>query len=95
ERYLLATCPEHLARKQKILEAAKDYKKVKRDTPAARIDHPGRRFVLALYVVGILAQFVVTGYYLGQIGAYAAIFLPWAGYFNAKVIFWRELFTRA
>jgi len=24
---------------------------------------------------------------------YAAIFLPWAGYFNAKVIFWRSLFT--
>jgi hypothetical protein len=27
------------------------------------------------------------------LGAYAAIFLPWAGYFNAKVIYWRELFT--
>jgi hypothetical protein len=95
ERYLVAACPEHLARKQKILEAAKDYKKTRRDAPSAGPAHPGRRFVPAMYVVGILAQFGVTGYYLGQIGAYAAIFLPWAGYFNAKVIFWRELFTRA
>ena len=95
ERYLVATCPEHLARKQKILEAAKDYKKTRRDAPSAGPTHPGRRFVLAMYVVGILAQFGITGYYLGKIGAYAAIFLPWAGYFNAKVIFWRELFTRA
>lgn len=95
ERYLVATCPEYLARKQKMLDAAKDYKKVRRDTPAAGPDHPGRRFVLAMYVVGILAQCGVTLYYLGQMGAYAAIFLPWAGYFNAKVIFWRELFTHA
>ena len=95
ERYLVAVCPEHLARKQKILEAAKDYKRTRRDASPAGPAHPGRRFVPAVYAVGILAQFVVTGYYLGQIGAYAAIFLPWAGYFNAKVIAWRELFTRA
>lgn len=95
ERYLVAACPEHLARKQKMLDAAKDYKKTRRDAPAAGPTHPGRRFVLAMYAVGILAQFGATGYYIGSIGAYAAIFLPWAGYFNAKVIFWRELFARA
>jgi len=94
ERYLVAVCPEHLARKQKILEDARDYKKTRRGSSSEGPVHPGRRFVPAMYAVGILAQFVVTGYYLGQIGAYAAIFLPWAGYFNAKVIFWRELFVR-
>jgi len=92
ERYLLATCPEYLARKQKILDAAKVYKKVKRDTQASGPDHPGRRFVLAMYGVGILTQCGVTLYYLGQLGTYTAIFLPWAGYFNAKVIFLRDLF---
>lgn len=95
ERYLVGTCPEYLARKQKILDAAKDYKKVKRDAPTLGPDHPGRRFVPALYVVGILAQVGGTVYYFSQLGAYAAIFLPWAGYFNAKVIAWRELFTHA
>ncbi len=34
ERYLLETCPEYFARKQKLLEAAKEYKRVKRDVPA-------------------------------------------------------------
>jgi len=92
ERYLLATCPEYLARKQKVLDAAKVYKKVKRDTQASGPDHPGRRFVLAMYGVGILTQCGVTLYYLGQLGTYTAIFLPWAGYFNAKVIFLRDLF---
>ena len=94
ERYLVAACPEYLARKQKILDAARDYKKVKRDAPTAGPGHPGRRFVPAWYVAGVLAQLGITLYYLPQVGAYAAIFLPWAGYFNAKVIYWRELFVR-
>lgn len=92
DRYLVATCPEYLARKQKVLDAAKVYKKVKRDTQASGPDHPGRRFVLAMYGVGILTQCGITLYYLGQLGTYSAIFLPWAGYFNAKVIFLRDFF---
>ncbi len=35
ERYLLATCPEYRARRQKLLDAAKDYKRVKREAPTA------------------------------------------------------------
>jgi len=91
-RYLLGTCPEYFARKQKLLEAAKEYKRMKRDLPAAGPLHPGRRFVVAMYVVGIASQAGISLYYLGHLGVYAAIFLPWAGYFNAKVIFWRSLF---
>jgi hypothetical protein len=93
ERYLLETCPEYFARKQKLLEAAKEYKRVKRDLPAAGPLHPGRRFVVAMYIVGIASQAGISVYYLGHVGVYAAIFLPWAGYFIAKVIFWRSLFT--
>ena len=93
ERYLLGTCPEYFARKQKLLNAAKEYKRVKRDVPATGPLHPGRRFALAMYVVGIASQAGISLYYLGHMGVYAAIFLPWAGYFNAKVIFWRSLFT--
>ncbi len=95
ERYLVATCPEYLARKQKILDTVKDYKKIKRDAQTLGPDHPGRRFVPALFVVGTLAQVGGTLYYFSQLGAYASIFLPWAGYFNAKVIAWRELFIHA
>jgi len=45
-----------------------------------------------MYVVGIAFQVGISLYYVGHVGVYAAIFLPWAGYFNAKVIFWRSLF---
>src|SRR5437016_155154 len=45
ERYLLSACPEYLARKQKLLESAKDYKRVKRDAPTAGPLHSGRRLV--------------------------------------------------
>lgn len=93
ERYLVAVCPDFFARKQKMLEAAKEYKRVKRDIPTTGPLHPGRRIVVALYAVGICSQFAISLYHLGSLGAYAALFLPWAGYFNAKVIFWRELFT--
>jgi hypothetical protein len=75
------------------LEAVKELKRAKRDLPSTGPLHPGRRFVLAMYVVGITSQAGISLYYLGHMGAYAAIFLPWAGYFNAKVIFWRDLFT--
>jgi hypothetical protein len=93
ERYLVDTCPEFFARKQKLLEAAKEYKRMKRDLPATGPLHPGRRFVPAMYAVGIASQAGISLYYLGHVGVYTAIFLPWAGYFNAKVIFWRSLFT--
>ena len=95
ERYLVTACPDYLARKQRLLDAAKEYKRVKRDVPTAGPLHRGRRIVLILYVVGLFAQGGLTLYYLGQLGAYAAIFLPWAGYFNAKVIYWRDLFTHS
>src|SRR5438445_2798785 len=56
ERYLVATCPEYLARKQKVLDAAKEYKKVRRGAPVAGPAHAGRRVALAVSVVGIIAQ---------------------------------------
>jgi hypothetical protein len=93
ERYLVRTCPEYLARKQKLLEAAKEFKRARREVPGTGPIHGGRRMVLAAYAVGIVAQFGVTAYYLEQVGVYPAVFLPWAGYFNARVIFWRDLFS--
>ena len=93
ERYLVTVCPEYLARKLKLLEAAKEYKRPKRDVPSAGPIHRGRRFVPAAYALGICAQVGMTVYFVDQVGVYPAFFLPWAGYFNAKVICWRDLFT--
>src|SRR6058998_3122879 len=89
------TCWEpvrNISRESRNCWKPKEYKRMKRDLPGAGPLHPGRRFVLAMYVVGIASQAGISLYYLGHLGVYAAIFLPWAGYFNAKVIFWRSLF---
>ncbi len=93
DRYLVRACPDYLARKQKLLEAAKEMKRAKRDASSAGPSHPGRRMVVALYVIGVCTQLGLTFYYLGTVGVYPAVFLPWAGYLNAKVIALRDLFT--
>src|SRR5256712_14171225 len=72
ERYLLGTCPEYFARKQKLLEAAKEYKRMKRDLPAAGPLHPGRRLVLAMYVGGIASQAGIRRSYRGALVGYQA-----------------------
>ena len=53
ERYLVRTCPEYLARKQKVLDAAKEYKRPKRDLPVGGPHHPGRQVVLLAYALGV------------------------------------------
>ena len=94
ERYLVRTCPEYLARKHKVLEAAKEYKRPKRDLPAAQPTHPGRYAVLTVYAVGVVVMLAMSIWLVDKLGVYPAFLMPWAGYFNAKVIFWRELFAR-
>ena len=93
DRFLVRTCPDYLARKQKLLEAAKVMKRAKKDAAGAGPSHPGRRMVVAAYAIGVCAQLGLTVYYLPTVGVYPAVFLPWAGYLNAKVIALRDLFT--
>jgi hypothetical protein len=93
ERYLVRTCPEYLARKQKVLNAAKEYKRPKRDLPVGGLHHPGRRVVLLAYALAVLGMLALSITFVNKIGVYPAFFLPWAGYLNAKVIFWRQLFA--
>ena len=50
--------------------------------------------VLVGYAVGIILMLAMSVSLVDKVGVYPAFFLPWAGYFNAKVIFWRELFAR-
>jgi hypothetical protein len=93
ERYLIRVCPEYFARKHKVLEAAKEYKRPKRDLARGAPDHPGRAWVPFIYAAAVCAVLGMSVYLADQLGVYAAFFLPWAGYFNAKVIFWRTLFA--
>jgi hypothetical protein len=93
ERYLIRACPEYLARKHKVLEAAKEYKRLKRDLASGGPHHRGRHLVLPAYALGVIAMLALSVAFVDLVGIYPAFFLPWAGYFNAKVILWRELFA--
>ena len=93
ERYLVRTCPEYLARKYKLLEAAKEYKRSKRDLPTDGPHHRGRRVVMIGFALAVITMLAMSVAMAAKVGVYPAFFLPWAGYFNAKVIFWRELFA--
>jgi hypothetical protein len=93
ERYLIRVSPEYFARKHKLLEAAKEYKRPKRDLPSGGPNHPGRAWVPIIYAVAISSVLGLSVFLADQLGVYAAFFLPWAGYFNAKVISWRTLFA--
>jgi small-conductance mechanosensitive channel len=94
ERYLVRTAPEYLARKQKLLDAAQQYRRPKTDLTSGGLQHKGRRLVVLAYVLGIGGMLALSVSVVDRLGIYAAFFLPWAGYFNAKVIFWRSLFAR-
>lgn len=93
ERYLMESHPAYFARKHKILEAAKEYKRSKREDSDVTPIHPGRRWVPLAYGVGVIAQLGMTVYYAGQAGVYLAFFLPWAGYFTAKSVCLRDMLT--
>ena len=92
DRYLVRTCPEYLAGRQKVLDAAKEYKRPKRGVSAGGPQHPGRRVVLLAYALGIMGMLALSIIFMRTVGVYAAFFVPWAGYLNAKVVLWRQLF---
>ena len=93
ECYLIRVCPEYFARKHKLLEAAKEYRRPKRDLARGGPTHPGRVWVPIIYGAAVSGVLGISISMADQLGVYAAFFLPWAGYFNAKVIFWRTLFA--
>ena len=93
ERYLMIVHPTYFARKHKVLEAAKEYKRPRREEAEGAPIHAGRRWVPLAYGVGVIAQLGLTFYYAGQAGVYLAFFLPWAGYFTAKSACLRDVLT--
>jgi hypothetical protein len=68
-------------------------KKSTKDVAAVLLDHPGRSLVPFCYVAGIglllgLSGFSMVGGYVDKV---AAFLMPWAGFFWAKLFFWRKV----
>ncbi|MFO0706012.1 MAG: hypothetical protein U0412_04075 [Nitrospira sp.] len=91
-QYLLQTFPEILAARMRSA-AVKENKKAKKAKaePVPAIDHAGRQFVPALYAAGagviLGASWLVVS--VGQTALVPAVLLPWAGFYWARLFFWR------
>lgn len=91
-RFLLLNHPEHFAGRMRLYSKGKKGRS-KRETPAPALEHQGRALVPVAYVLGVL--FLVGASSLatlgGHLSAMPAYLLPWAGFFWAKLFFWRGL----
>ncbi len=91
-RFLLETYPEHFAGRMRVYSKGKKGRG-KRDAPTPELEHHGRALVPVAYVIGVL--FLVGASSLatlaGHLSAMPAYLMPWAGFFWAKLFFWRGL----
>jgi hypothetical protein len=93
-RYLLREFPGYFAARMRAFER-KGPKKHKKDA-AATLDHPGRSLVPLWYVLGagMLLGLSAVSIFSGHVDTVAAALMPWAGFFWAKLFFWRQVLGR-
>jgi hypothetical protein len=67
--------------------------KAKREPQVMTINHAGRGFVPLVYAGGaaILLGSALAAVAYGQVGTVAALLLPWAGFFWARLFLWRKV----
>ena len=71
--------------------AQRSFRKMKKSTPEISIDHRGRGLIPLFYLLGIL-MFIglsIACIYSGALDGIPAFALPWAGFFWAKMFFWK------
>jgi hypothetical protein len=89
-RFLLRAHPSHFAGRMRLYSQTPQ-RRPKRETLVEEPGHPGRRLVPWAYLAGILAIIGVSAAtaMLGHVYYVAAFFMPWVGFFWAKLFFWR------
>jgi hypothetical protein len=90
-RYLLKQFPEVLAARMRR-GPGRQRGKGKKEPQLPAIDHPGRRLIPAAYLAGVsalLGSAAVAAIY-GQVDTVPAVLMPWAGFYWAKLFFWRS-----
>ncbi|HSA62135.1 MAG TPA: hypothetical protein VLE03_07840 [Nitrospiraceae bacterium] len=91
-QYLLRRFPEVLAARMRQA-STKRGAKAKKEAQPVTIDHPGRPFIPVAYVAGtaILVGSGMMAYLYGQVSIVPAILMPWAGFYWARLFFWRSV----
>ena len=91
-RYLLRVFPGYFAARMRAYERTAP-KKSKKEAAAVLLDHPGRAWVPLCYMLGVVALLGLSGLSMagGYVDKVAAFLMPWAGFFWAKLFFWRRV----
>lgn len=91
-QYLLRRFPDVYAARMRIASLKKG-RKPPQESSAATFTHSGRRIVPVAYVAGIalLVGASVWASMFGQVGGPAAALMPWAGFYWARLFFWRRV----
>lgn len=91
-QYLLRQFPEVLAARMRQA-STKQGAKAKKEPQPVTIAHPGRPFIPLAYVVGvtILAGSAMVAFMYGQVSLVPALLMPWAGFYWARLFFWRSV----
>jgi hypothetical protein len=92
QQYLLREFPGYFANRMKAF-THRSIRKAKKVVTDNDIEHRGRGLIPLWYFLGIVMFFTLSGLAVasGFIEPVAAFALPWAGYFWAKMFFWKGL----
>ncbi len=93
-QYLLRKHPEHFAERMRTFSRI-GRSRSKRETVTAPLDHRWRSLVPLGYLAGIATLLGVSAMssMAGHVYALTAFLMPWAGFFWAKLFFWRGVLT--
>lgn len=91
-QYLLRRYPEVLAARMRQA-STKQGARAKKESQVTTIDHPGRPLLPLAYMAGITILFgsgLLASMY-GQVSVVPALLMPWAGFYWARLFFWRSV----
>lgn len=91
-QYLLREHPGHFAGRMKLFTRS-GLRRVKRESPIAPLEHPGRNLVPLGSVLGFSLLIGLSGLasFRGEVYYLAGFLMPWVGFFWAKTYFWRAI----
>jgi hypothetical protein len=94
-RYLLQRFPSHFAERMKLFTRGAP-RRGRKEASGPPIEHRGRAFVPLFYLLGglMLISLSTVAAVGGNVFYMAAFLLPWAGFFWAKMFFWRGILQR-
>ncbi|MBM4137981.1 MAG: hypothetical protein FJ244_00630 [Nitrospira sp.] len=95
-RFIFAKFPEVWAARMSARmkqRAGGNRVRMKKETPAQSIEHPGRQLIPVAYLAGValLVGSGVAGIVYGEVHPIPAVLMPWAGFYWAKLFLWRRV----